>query len=158
MRIGNGFDIHRLVQGRKLILAGVEIPHDKGVDGHSDGDALTHAVIDALLGAAAQGNIGTWFPPTDPSIKGISSFEMLAAVLKKLNELNYVIANVDTVVICEKPKLSPHYEVMRESLARALKVDREQVSVKATTAERLGPIGQGEAIAVQAVVLIEKAS
>lgn len=156
MRIGNGFDIHRLVEGRKLILGGVEIPHDKGVEGHSDGDCLTHAVIDALLGAAAQGNIGTWFPPSDPKIKGISSFDMLAAVLKKLDELNYVIANVDTVVICEKPKLSPLYEVIRRSLAGALRLDIDQVSVKATTAERLGPIGQGEAIAAQAVTLIEK--
>lgn len=158
MRIGNGFDIHRLVEGRKLILAGVEIPHDKGVEGHSDGDALTHAVIDALLGAAAQGNIGTWFPPTDPKIKGISSFHMLDAVVAKLNELNYSIANVDTVVICEKPKLSPHYEEMRRSLACALKIDIDQVSVKATTAERLGTIGQGDAIAVQAVALIKKSN
>ncbi|MBX9878905.1 MAG: 2-C-methyl-D-erythritol 2,4-cyclodiphosphate synthase [Candidatus Obscuribacterales bacterium] len=158
MRIGNGFDIHRLVEGRKLILGGVEIPHDKGVEGHSDGDALTHAVIDALLGASAQGNIGTWFSPTDPNIKGISSFEMLAAVVAKLGELNYSITNVDTVVICEKPKLSPHYEEMRRGLAGVLKIDIDQVSVKATTAERLGPIGQGEAIAVQAVALIEKSN
>lgn len=155
MRIGNGFDIHRLVEGRKLILGGVEIPHDRGVEGHSDGDALTHAVIDALLGASAQGNIGTWFPPTDPSIKGISSFEMLSSVVAKLTELNYSIANIDTVVICEKPKLSPYYQTMRQSLATILKVQVDQVSVKATTAERLGPIGQGDAIAVQAVALIE---
>jgi len=156
LRIGNGFDIHRLVEGRKLILAGVEIPHDRGVEGHSDGDALTHAVIDALLGACAQGNIGTWFPPGDPTIKGISSFDMLRHVIAKLDELNYAIANVDTVVICERPKLAPHYEKMRQSLAGVLKVEIDQVSVKATTSERLGPIGEGQAIAVQAVALLEK--
>ena len=155
MRIGNGFDVHRLVEGRKFILGGVEIPHDRGVEGHSDGDCLTHAIIDALLGASAQGNIGTWFPPSDPKIKGISSFEMLSAVVAKLDELNYKIANVDAVVICEKPKLSPHYDEMRKLLASVLKVEIDQVSVKATTAERLGPIGQGDAIAVQAVALLE---
>lgn len=155
MRIGNGFDIHRLVEGRKLILGGVEIPHDRGVEGHSDGDALTHAVIDALLGASAQGNIGTWFPPTDSSIKDISSLAMLSQVVAKLKELNYSIANIDTVVICEKPKLSPYYETIRQSLATILKIQVDQVSVKATTAERLGPIGQGDAIAVQAIALLE---
>ncbi|MBX9772607.1 MAG: 2-C-methyl-D-erythritol 2,4-cyclodiphosphate synthase [Candidatus Obscuribacterales bacterium] len=155
MRIGNGFDVHRLVEGRKFILGGVEIPHDRGVEGHSDGDCLTHAIIDALLGASAQGNIGTWFPPTDPKIKGINSIEMLSAVVAKLEELNYKISNVDAVVICEKPKLSQHYEEMRTSLASVLKVEIDQVSVKATTAERLGPIGQGDAIAVQAVALLE---
>lgn len=155
MRIGNGFDVHRLVEGRKLILGGIEIPHDRGVEGHSDGDALTHAIIDALLGASAQGNIGTWFPPSDPSIKGISSFDMLSAVLEKLQELGYSVVNVDSVVICEKPKLSPYYEKMRQSLAGVLKIDIDQVSVKATTSERLGPIGQGDAIAVQAVALLD---
>lgn len=156
LRIGNGFDIHRLVEGRKLILGGVEIPHDRGVEGHSDGDALTHAIIDALLGACAQGNIGTWFPPSDATIKGISSFDMLAKVLARLDELKYSIANIDTTIICETPKLAPHYEAMRKSLAGVLRVQIDQVSVKATTAERLGPIGEGHALAVQASALLEK--
>lgn len=155
MRIGNGFDIHRLVEGRRLILGGVEIPHDRGIEGHSDGDVLTHAIIDALLGASAQGNIGTWFPPTDPAIKGISSFQMLAEVVKKLKELKYTIANVDSVIVCEQPKLSPYYEAMRLSLSTVLGISVDQISVKATTAEKLGPIGQGDAICVQAVVLLE---
>jgi len=155
MRVGTGFDIHRLVSGRKLILGGVEIPFDKGLEGHSDGDSLTHAVIDALLGAAALGDIGLWFPPDDPNYKDAASLDMLRRVKALMDENEFEIANVDATIICEQPKLSPHFEAMRERIATILTLPVELVSVKATTMERLGPIGEGLAIAAQAVVLIQ---
>ena len=155
MRIGTGFDIHRLVAGRKLVLGGVELDFDRGLEGHSDGDALTHAVIDALLGAAALGDIGVWFPPDDMQHKGADSLDMLRRVKALLDEHEFAISNIDATIICEKPKLSPHFETMRQKLAEVLNLPLEQVSVKATTMERLGPIGQGQAIAAQAVALID---
>jgi 2-C-methyl-D-erythritol 2,4-cyclodiphosphate synthase len=155
MRVGTGFDIHRLVSGRKLILGGVEIPFDKGLEGHSDGDSLTHAIIDALLGAAALGDIGVWFPPGDPNYKDADSMDMLRRVKALLDENEFDIANIDATVICEQPKLSPHFETMRDRISTILALPSELVSVKATTMERLGPIGEGLAIAAQAVVLIQ---
>jgi 2-C-methyl-D-erythritol 2,4-cyclodiphosphate synthase len=155
MRVGTGFDIHRLVAGRKLILGGVEIPFDKGLEGHSDGDSLIHAIIDALLGAAALGDIGIWFPPDDPTYKDAASLDMLRRVKALMDENEFEIANIDATIICEQPKLSPHFETMRDRIATILALPVELVSVKATTMERLGPIGEGQAIAAQAVVLIE---
>ena len=155
MRIGNGFDIHRLVAGRKLILGGVEIAHDKGLEGHSDGDALTHAIIDALLGAAALGDIGVWFPADDPAIKDIDSMDMLRRVKALLDEHEFAITNIDSTIICERPKLSPHFSAIRERLSMVLDLPFEQISVKATTMEKLGPVGSGDAIAAQAVALLD---
>ncbi len=155
MRIGNGFDVHKLVPGRRLILGGCEIEYERGLEGHSDGDALTHAIVDALLGAAGLGDIGMWFPPDDASYKDANSLGMLTRVCQALAEHEYSIVNVDTVVICERPKLSPHFERMRRALCAAMGVAFEQISVKASTAEKLGVIGAGEAIAVQAVALID---
>jgi 2-C-methyl-D-erythritol 2,4-cyclodiphosphate synthase len=154
LRIGNGFDIHRLVAGRKLMLGGVHIPHDLGLLGHSDGDALTHAIADAILGAAGLGDIGQWFPPTDASFKDADSIGLLKTVVKSTKERGYSIGNVDCVIICERPKLSPFYSAMKASLAEALEVDEQSVSLKARTTEGLGDIGRGEAIAVQSVVLL----
>lgn len=156
LRIGNGFDIHPLVQGRPLILGGVHIPYTLGLAGHSDGDALTHAVIDALLGAAALGDIGMWFPPGDPTWQGANSLKMLDAVVAALHEKRFRISNLDSVLICEQPKLSPFFGDMRQNLAACLKIEPELVSVKATTFEKLGPIGRGEAIACEVVTLLEK--
>lgn len=155
MRIGNGFDIHRLVSGRPLVLGGVTIPSDVGLLGHSDGDALTHAIADSILGAAGLGDIGQWFPPDDEKYKGANSIELLKTVVKSAKEHGYAVVNVDCVIICERPKLSPHYPQMRAALADALGVSEKQVSLKARTMEGLGPIGQGEAIAVESVVLLD---
>lgn len=155
MRIGTGFDIHKLVAGRKLILGGVEIPHDTGLLGHSDGDALTHAIADSILGAAGMGDIGLWFPPSDESFRDANSIELLKTVVKSTKEQGYTVGNVDCVIICERPKLSPFYSAMRTNLAKALEVDKERVSLKARTMEGLGDIGRGEAIAVQTVVLLD---
>jgi 2-C-methyl-D-erythritol 2,4-cyclodiphosphate synthase len=155
LRIGNGFDIHRLVPGRKLILGGVEIPYELGLEGHSDGDALTHAIADSILGAAAMGDIGQWFPPDDESYRGANSIELLKKVVKSAKERGYAIGNVDCVIICECPKLSPHYQSMRASLSAALGVSEDCVSLKARTMEKLGAIGRGEAIAVESVVLLD---
>ena len=140
---------------RELRLGGVHIPFELGLEGHSDGDALIHAIIDALLGAASLGDIGIFFPPGETAIKGIKSPVMLAKVLELLSEKSYKIVNVDTVVICEKPQLSGHYPAIRQTLADLLKLDIECVSVKAKTAEKLGDIGAGKAIAAQAVALLE---
>jgi 2-C-methyl-D-erythritol 2,4-cyclodiphosphate synthase len=153
-RIGNGFDIHRLEEGYPLILGGVKIPHSKGSVGHSDGDVLTHAIIDALLGAAALGDIGTHFPPSDDSIKGIDSMHMLDKIIGMLTEAGYTVGNIDTTIVLEKPKLSPHYPEMRTKLAAVLRVNENQIGLKAKTYEKMGDIGAGNAISAYAVALI----
>lgn len=154
MRIGIGYDIHRMVAGRKLILGGVEIPYERGLLGHSDADVLTHAICDAILGAAALGDIGRHFPDTDPRFEGISSLKLLGEVGRMIEE-RYRISNVDSIIIAERPKLAPYIDQMRANIAETLNLRIDQVSVKATTSERLGPIGKGEAIAAWASVLIE---
>ncbi len=155
-RIGIGYDIHRLVEGRKLILGGVEIPFEKGLLGHSDADVLIHAICDALLGAAALGDIGSHFPDTDPRFAGASSLDLLAHVVELISERGYKIANLDTIVMAERPKLKPHVQAIRESLAAILRIDIEQVSVKAKTSEGLESVGRNEAMAAHAVVLINR--
>ena len=155
LRVGHGYDVHRLKTGRALILGGVNIPYDLGLDGHSDADVLTHAIMDALLGAAAAGDIGKLFPDNDEAFRGISSLELLRRVKLHLAEKNYKIVNVDATIIAQAPKLSPYREAMRENLAKVMEVDVEQVSVKATTEEHLGFTGKGEGIAAHAVCLIE---
>lgn len=156
LRVGHGYDVHRLKTGRALILGGVNIPYDLGLDGHSDADVLTHAIMDALLGAAAAGDIGKLFPDNDEAFRGISSLELLRRVKMHLAEKNYKIVNVDATIIAQAPKLSPYREAMRENLAKVMEVDVEQVSVKATTEEHLGFTGKGEGIAAHAVCLIER--
>lgn len=155
MRIGHGYDVHRLVEGRKLILGGVEIPFERGLLGHSDADVLTHAVMDALLGAAALGDIGKLFPDSDPAYEGADSLELLRRVAEILGENGYKIGNVDATVLAQRPKLAPHIALMRERLAAAMGVSPGQVSVKATTEEGLGFTGAGEGMAAHAVALIE---
>ncbi|WP_444657862.1 2-C-methyl-D-erythritol 2,4-cyclodiphosphate synthase [Caproiciproducens sp. R2] len=155
MRIGHGYDVHRLTEGRKLILGGVEIPYDKGLLGHSDADVLAHAVADSLLGAAALGDIGTHFPDTDPAFKNADSLVLLTRVCALLAQKNYRIANIDATIIAQAPKLKPYIEAMRERLAAACGVGLNQISVKATTEEHLGFTGAGEGIAAHAVCLIE---
>ena len=156
MRIGHGYDVHRLAPDRKLILGGVELPFEKGLLGHSDADVLTHAVMDALLGAAALGDIGRLFPDSDPAYEGADSLVLLRRVTEVLAEHGYQIGNVDATVLAQRPKLAPHIQVMREKLAVAMGISAEQVSVKATTEEGLGFTGTGEGIAAHAVALIEK--
>lgn len=156
LRIGHGYDVHRLKTGRTLILGGVTIPYDLGLDGHSDADVLTHAIMDALLGAAAAGDIGKLFPDNDEVFRGISSLELLRRVKLHLAEKNYRIVNVDATIVAQAPKLSPYREAMRENLAKVMEVDVEQVSVKATTEEHLGFTGKGEGIAAHAICLIER--
>ena len=156
LRIGHGYDVHRLKTGRALILGGVTIPHDLGLDGHSDADVLTHAIMDALLGAAAAGDIGKLFPDNDEAFRGISSLELLRRVKLHLAGKNYKIVNVDATIIAQAPKLFPYREAMRENLAKVMEVDVDQVSVKATTEEHLGFTGKGEGIAAHAVCLIER--
>ena len=158
LRIGNGYDLHRLVAGRPLILAGVTIPFEKGLEGHSDADVVSHAVTDAILGAASAGDIGRHFPDTDPAWKGADSIELLKRGVAIVREAGYAVANVDVVVIAQRPKLSPHVEAMRASLACALGIDMDQVSVKGKTNEGVDSTGAGEAIAVHAVALIQHAS
>ena len=155
MRIGHGYDVHKLVEGRKLILGGVEIAYEKGLLGHSDADVLTHAVMDALLGAAALGDIGKHFPDTSAEFEGADSIELCKRVASLLKEKNYKVANVDVTVIAQAPKLAPHIETMRKNLSAALEVDIDLVNVKATTEERLGFTGEGLGIAAHAVCLIE---
>ena len=154
MRIGQGYDVHRLVEGRKLILGGVEIPYEKGLLGHSDADALLHAVMDALLGAAALGDIGQHFPDSDERYKGISSVELLKEVGKILQENGYLIENIDSTVIAQRPKLLPYRPQMAKNIADALGIEPDQVSVKATTEEGLGFTGTGEGISAQAIALL----
>lgn len=156
MRIGHGYDVHRLVEGRRLILGGVDIPYEKGLLGHSDADVLTHAVMDALLGAAALGDIGKLFPDNDPAYEGADSLALLKRVVEVLGENGYMIGNVDATVLAQRPKLAPHIPLMREKLAAAMGVDPVRVSVKATTEEGLGFTGTGAGIAAHAVALIEE--
>ena len=156
MRIGHGYDVHRLVPERRLILGGVEIPFERGLLGHSDADVLAHAVMDALLGAAALGDIGRLFPDSDPAYEGADSLVLLQRVTETLAEHGYRIGNVDATVLAQRPKLAPHIPAMREKLAAAMGVCVDQVSVKATTEEGLGFTGAGEGVAVHAVALIEK--
>ena len=156
MRIGHGYDVHRLVEGRDLILGGVKIPYEKGLLGHSDADVLTHAIMDALLGAAALGDIGAHFPDTDSTYKNISSLLLLGKVASLLDEHGYRIENIDATVIAQRPKLAPYLLSMREILANTLGISIEQISVKATTEEGLGFTGEGLGIAAHAVCLIEK--
>lgn len=154
MRIGTGYDVHKLVEGRKLILGGVEIPFEKGLLGHSDADVLVHAVMDALLGAAALGDIGLHFPDTDPEYEGADSLALARKVSEILLDNGYLIENVDATVIAQAPKLRPYIDRMRENIAKALEIDLSQVSVKATTEEHLGFTGRGEGISAQAAALI----
>ncbi len=154
IRIGHGFDVHALVFGRKCIIGGVEIAHEKGLDGHSDADVLLHAICDALLGAAALGDIGRHFPPTDDAYKNADSRALLRHVVALLKAKKYVVNNIDATVICEAPKLSPHTAQMCANIAMDCHVDVSQVNVKATTTERLGFTGRGEGIAVEAVCSI----
>ena len=154
MRIGQGYDVHRLVEGRDLILGGVTVPYEKGLLGHSDADVLVHAVMDALLGAAALGDIGQHFPDTDPAYKGISSIKLLEAVGKLLEEKGYVIENIDATIIAQRPKLAAYRPQMAENIAHALNLPVNRVSVKATTEEGLGFTGTGEGISAQAIALL----
>ena len=156
MRIGQGYDVHRLTDNRKLIIGGVEIPYEKGLDGHSDADVLVHAIMDALLGAAALGDIGVLFPDTDPAYKGADSMKLLAAVREKLAAEGFVISNIDATIIAQAPKMRPYIETMRENIAGVLQIGTSQVSVKATTEEHLGFTGRKEGISAMAAALIEK--
>ena len=158
MRIGHGYDIHPLTAGRPLILGGVRVPSDVGLDGHSDADVLTHAVIDALLGAAALGDIGALFPDTDAAYEGADSIGLLKAVMTRVREAGYAVGNVDATVVLQAPKLRPHIDAMRDELAVALEVDASQVSVKATTGEGMGFVGRGEGAEAHAVCLLVAAS
>ena len=156
MRVGHGYDVHRLVEGRKLILGGVEIPWEKGLLGHSDADVLLHALMDAMLGAAALGDIGQHFPDSDERYAGADSLQLLAEVSRLLTEAGYRLVNVDCTILAQRPKLMPHVSAMRANIARVLGVELDAVSVKATTEEGLGFTGDGSGIAAHAVVLIER--
>jgi 2-C-methyl-D-erythritol 2,4-cyclodiphosphate synthase len=156
MRIGIGYDIHRLVEERKLFLGGVEIPYVKGLIGWSDGDVVLHAIADALLGALSLGDIGQHFPDTDPRFKDIPSREILVKVVDLVRQKNYLINNIDTVILAEEPKVSPFKEKIIDALSAMMKIDKDRVSIKATTNEAVGSIGRGEAIAAYAVVLLEE--
>ena len=153
-RVGEGWDIHALVAGRPLVLGGVVVPHTHGLAGHSDADALAHAVTDALLGAAAQGDIGRHFPDSDPRYRGADSMQLLAHAVRVVRDAGFDLGNVDATIVAQAPRLAPYIEAMRERLAAALGVALDRVSVKAKTAERLGPVGQGEAIEARAVCLL----
>ncbi|PPC93842.1 MAG: 2-C-methyl-D-erythritol 2,4-cyclodiphosphate synthase [Methylotenera sp.] len=156
IRIGHGFDVHQLVSGRKCIIGGVTIPFEKGLAGHSDADVLLHAICDALLGAAALGDIGKHFPPSDMRYQGIDSRELLRHVVALLKQHGYVVGNIDSTVICELPKLSPHTEAIRTHIAADCQVAIDAINVKATTTEKLGFTGRGEGIAAEAVCVIQK--
>ena len=156
MRVGMGYDVHKLVEGRDLILGGVTIPYEKGLLGHSDADVLLHAVMDALLGAAALGDIGKHFPDTDPQYKGISSIRLLEHVAGLLGEHHYIIENIDATIIAQRPKMRPYIDQMRENMAEALRISADQINVKATTEEGLGFTGTGEGISSQAICALEK--
>lgn len=156
MRIGHGYDVHRLVAGRPLILGGVEIPWEKGLLGHSDADVLTHAVMDALLGAAALGDIGALFPDSDPAYRGADSLKLLERVAALIRERGYVVGNIDATVLAQAPKLRPYIDAMRDRLAAACDVDAGRIGVKATTEEGLGFTGSGEGMAAHAVCLLEE--
>lgn len=156
MRIGHGYDVHRLVEGRKLILGGVEVPFEKGLLGHSDADVLAHAIMDAVLGAAALGDIGKHFPDTDPAYAGADSLKLAQAVAALMRQNGWRVVNIDSTILCQRPKLAPYIPVMREKLAAAFGLEPDAVSVKATTEEHLGFTGEGLGIAAHAVALIEK--
>lgn len=157
MRVGTGYDVHRLAAGRPLVLGGVRVPHDRGLEGHSDADALLHAVADALLGAAALGDLGAWFPAAEPAWAGADSRDLLARVVARVREAGWQPVNVDATVIAQRPRLAPHVPAMRGNLADTLGIALDAVSVKATTPEGLGPLGHEEGIAAQAVVLLRPA-
>ena len=156
LRIGHGYDVHRLVEGRRLILGGAEVPHTLGLLGHSDADVLTHAVMDALLGAAGLGDIGRHFPDTDPAYAGADSLKLLDHVVELLGARGWQVGNVDATILAQRPKLAPYLEQMRENLAARMKAALEQVNVKATTEEKLGFTGAEEGIAAHAVCLLER--
>lgn len=156
MRVGLGYDVHKLVEGRDLIIGGVNIPYEKGLLGHSDADVLLHAISDALLGAAALGDIGKHFPDTDPKYKGADSLKLLEHVGDLLEENLYIIENIDATIIAQRPKMAPHISKMRENIARVLELEVDQVNIKATTEEGLGFTGTGEGISSQAICVIEK--
>ena len=151
MRVGLGYDVHKLVEDRELILGGVTIPYEKGLLGHSDADVLVHAIMDALVGAAALGDIGKHFPDTDPEYKGADSMKLMAHVRELIEEKGYVIENIDATVIAQKPKLRPYIDQMEENIAKVLRIERDQINVKATTEERLGFTGREEGMAAQAI-------
>lgn len=154
IRIGNGYDIHQLVTGRRLMLGGVEIPHELGLLGHSDADVLTHAIMDAMLGSLSLGDIGQYFPPTDPQWSGADSLVLLGKVHQLVQERGWQVGNIDSVVVAERPKLKPHIEMMRDRLAGVMQIEPNQIGIKATTNEKLGPVGREEGIAAYAVVLL----
>ncbi|MBW2280344.1 MAG: 2-C-methyl-D-erythritol 2,4-cyclodiphosphate synthase [Deltaproteobacteria bacterium] len=154
MRVGQGFDIHALVPGRRLVLGGVEIAHDRGLQGHSDADVLAHAVGDALLGAVGAGDLGRHFPSSDPAWEGASGSELISHVLARVEAAGFAIENVDTTLIAQEPRLGPHTAAIRKGLAAMLRLDDERVNVKVKSTDRLGAIGRGEGIAAQAVVLL----
>ena len=157
MRIGHGYDVHRLVEGRRCVIGGVDIPHEKGLLGHSDADVLLHAIMDAVLGAMAAGDIGKLFPDSDPAYKGADSLVLTRRVAEVMTQRGYRLGNIDATVIAQAPKLAPHIPAMRERIAEAFGVEVDRVSVKATTEERLGFTGSGEGIAAHAVCLLEEA-
>lgn len=156
IRVGEGWDVHALVPGRKLVIGGVHIPYERGLLGHSDADVLLHAITDALLGAAGLGDIGTHFPDTDERFKGADSAELLAEAARRVRDAGWQLGNVDSTVIAQAPRLAPHMAAMRASVAAALGVAADQVNVKAKTAEKLGPVGQGLSIEARAVVLLTR--
>lgn len=156
MRIGYGYDSHRFEEGRRFVLGGVEFPDETGLKGHSDADALIHAIIDALLGAAALGDIGSHFPDTDPKWKGADSARLLEAVMKEIRTAGYQVANVDATVICERPKLRPHVELIRDRLASVMNIGKGRISVKGKTNEKMDDVGAGVGIEVHAVCLLEE--
>lgn len=156
IRIGNGYDIHQLVANRSLILGGVTIPHDLGLLGHSDADVLTHAIMDALLGALGMGDIGHYFPPNNPKWKGADSLLLLEQVLSIIQSQGWNIGNIDSTIVAEQPKLKPHLKSMRASLAKTMAIEVDQISIKATTNEELGPVGRQEGICAYAVALLIK--
>lgn len=156
MRIGTGYDVHRLTEGRDLIIGGVKIPYEKGLDGHSDADVLLHAVMDAMLGAAAMGDIGQHFPDSDPQYKGISSLLLLKETAKLIESRGYLVGNIDATIIAQAPKMAPHIVKMKENIAQTLGISPDQVNVKATTEEHLGFTGEGLGIAAQAVCLLDE--
>ena len=155
-RFGMGYDVHRLVEGRKLILGGVDVPYEKGLLGHSDADVLLHAITDALLGAAALGDIGKHFPDTDPRFEGADSLKLLSHAMGLIREKGYEVGNIDATIVAQKPKLAPYIEAMRDNIAKTLGVDKDLVNVKATTEEKLGFTGSGDGMSAYAVAGIEK--
>lgn len=157
LRIGEGWDTHALVMGRPLVLGGVTIPHTHGLLGHSDADALLHALTDALLGAAGMGDIGRHFPDTDPAFKGADSFALLVEARRRVGEAGWAVVNVDSTIVAQAPKMAPHIPAMRERIAQALSISADQVNVKAKTAEKMGPVGEGRAIEARAVCLLARA-